>query len=212
MVVVVRRTLKAELEARCGEGDLDLPGAVVAISRIPYGRPRRLSASGVLDGWRGTCSTKHLLFAGVAAEAWPDLDPRLWHRPYTVTPRLARERWGSQVAASVPAEGLVDVHTFATVTVGDRGLRVDVTFPLDGWDGASDIPLACGEGPDHPAGADPLASKARLVARHCDPPVREPFIAALAAAHDRERATRELDDRPALYPSTPKPGGAPWVT
>lgn len=193
---VAASPLKAALEARCGRGSLDLPGAAVAISRIPYGRPRRLSATGVLDDWRGTCSTKHLLFGGVVAEAWPDLDPRLWHRPYTVTPQLARERWGSWVAAAVPAEGLVDVHTFATVTVGGRSVRVDVTFPLGGWDGTSDVLLACGEGPDHPAGGDPLASKADLVARHCDPTVREPFIAALATqAGDPERWTRPITGR-----------------
>ena len=44
------------------------------------------------------------------------------------------------------------------------------------------MPLACGEGVDHPAGADPDAEKRRLEAEHCDPAVREPFIAALGLA------------------------------
>jgi hypothetical protein len=44
------------------------------------------------------------------------------------------------------------------------------------------MPLACGAGVDHPAGADPDAEKRRLEAEHCDPALREPFIAALALA------------------------------
>ena len=82
----------------------------------------------------------------------------------------------------MPPDGLVDVHTYAVVTIDARATQVDVTFPLTAWDGVSDIPLACGDGADQPAGCDPLASKAALVKEHCDPAVREPFIAALSAA------------------------------
>lgn len=71
---------------------------------------------------------------------------------------------------------------YAVVTIDGRATQVDVTFPLDAWNGVSDVPLACGDGDDHPAGSDPLASKAVLVKEHCDPAVREPFIAALSAA------------------------------
>jgi hypothetical protein len=42
--------------------------------------------------------------------------------------------------------------------------------------------LACAVGEDHPAGADPTAEKRALEALHCDPTVREPFIAALTLA------------------------------
>jgi hypothetical protein len=42
------------------------------------------------------------------------------------------------------------------------------------------MPLWCGDGVDVPATGDPWAQKAELVAEHCDPGVREPFIAALA--------------------------------
>ena len=172
--------LKRRLEQRCGN-DLDLVGAVLAISRIPYGRPSMLTSAGVVDEWRGTCSTKHVLLSDLARESWPATDPRLWHRPYMVTPHLARERWGDRIARAVPEDGLVDVHTYATLRIDGRRTRVDVTFALTAWDGRSDIPLACGDGKDHPAGDDPNVSKAELVRTHCDPFVREPFIAALAA-------------------------------
>lgn len=101
---------------------------------------------------------------------------------YRVTPDLAAQRWGAQVAAVVPRDGLVNVHTYATLVIDGCAVRVDVTFPVDGWDGSSDMVLACGDGVDHPAGTDPLGSKAALVEQHCDPAVREPFIAALSAA------------------------------
>ncbi|MEX1008248.1 MAG: hypothetical protein WD271_10450 [Acidimicrobiia bacterium] len=160
------------------DGVVDL---VVEISRIPYGRPADRSARGVLSEGRGTCSIKHLLLAEIVSERWPGLEPTLWHRVYRVTPDLAAQRWGAEVAAAVPPDGLVDVHTYPTLTIDGRAVRVDATFPLDGWDGSSDVPLACGDGVDHPAGTDPLGSKAALVEQHCDPAVREPFIAALAA-------------------------------
>jgi hypothetical protein len=175
--------LTALLEERCERVGMDLVTTALTISRIPYGRPGRLTARGVLDEWIGTCSTKHMLFAAVVSESWPELRPRLWHRPYLVTRELATSRWGGQVAGAVPATGLVDVHTFATLELDHGPVSVDVTFPLPAWDGESAIPLACGPGLDHPAGDDVLASKAQLVARHCDPAVREPFIAALAAVN-----------------------------
>jgi hypothetical protein len=178
---VTSPSLKTRVDAKAG-CELDLVGIVLAVSRIPYGRPSALTSEAVLDEWRGTCSTKHLLLADVADEAWPATSPELWHRPYLVTGDLAEKRWGPRVAATVPESGLVDVHTYATLALDGRRVDVDVTFPLAGWDGRSDIPLACGGGDDHPGGDDPMLTKADLVRRHCDPGVREPFIAALAAA------------------------------
>lgn len=174
-------SLKARLDERCGT-ELDLVETVLAVSRIPYGRPSALTADAVLDEQRGTCSTKHVLLADIARDEWPHTDPRLWHRPYLVTRELAEDRWGTAVAATVPEAGLVDVHTYATLELDGQHATVDVTFPLARWDGRSNIPLACGDGKDHPAGEDPIATKADLVRRHCDPAIREPFIAALAAA------------------------------
>jgi hypothetical protein len=99
-----------------------------------------------------------------------------------VTPALARERFGEAAARVVPDEGLVDVHTYATVLIEGGRVKIDVTFPSTViWDGRSDMPLACGEGSDVPASGDPWEQKAALVAEHCDPSVREPFIAALSA-------------------------------
>ena len=172
--------LKVMLERRCGQVTSDHAAVAVAISRVPYGRPSTLTAAGVVEEWRGTCSTKHMLFAEIVRAVWPDLRAELWHRPYLVTRELAEAHWGHVLLDVVPSAGLVDVHTFATIQLRDQRVFVDVTFPLSEWDGISDTPLACGSGSDYPAGDDPLASKAKLVSERCDPAVREPFIAALA--------------------------------
>ena len=66
-------------------------------------------------------------------------------------------------------------------------ITVDVTFPLPAWDGTTPLPLACGSGEDFPAGNDPIASKAALVRRWCDPEIREPFIAALVREQAKPR-------------------------
>ncbi|MBA2326481.1 MAG: hypothetical protein H0V95_07540, partial [Actinobacteria bacterium] len=62
-------SLKARLDERCGS-ELDLVKTVLAVSRIPYGRPSVLTPDAVLDEWHGTCSTKHLLLAEMAREEW----------------------------------------------------------------------------------------------------------------------------------------------
>lgn len=38
----------------------------------------------------------------------------------------------------------------------------------------------CGPGQDYPAGEEPDAEKRALEEQHCDPTIREPFIAALS--------------------------------
>ncbi|MGH3392422.1 MAG: hypothetical protein ACRDOO_26430 [Actinomadura sp.] len=161
--------------------DAGLEEVVAAVQAIPYGRPRDRTAAGVLADWVGTCSTKHALLSELIGERWPVLNPRLVHRVYRVERPMARERFGEVPAATVPDGGLIDVHRYLIITHGRRDVVIDVTFPSDQpWDGRSDMPLACGPGRDHPAGADPAADKAALEAVNCDPRVREPFIAALS--------------------------------
>jgi len=57
-----------------------------------------------------------------------------------------------------------DVHTYATIALDGRRVRVDLTFAGEPWDGRSDMAIPCGDGVDHDGGSDPIASKDRLVA------------------------------------------------
>lgn len=162
---------------------------VEEVRRIPYRRNVDRSAQGVLAEGVGTCSTKHALLVHLLADR-PELDVRLVHRVYRVDRESAHAMFGSRAAEAVPDTGLIDVHTYATFLAGGHRVRVDVTFPRgpsdEPWDGSSDMTLACGVGDDFevPAGADPWEVKDRLVAEHCDPAVREPFIRSLFDVSD----------------------------
>ncbi|MGH3328666.1 MAG: hypothetical protein ACRDPT_12865 [Streptomycetales bacterium] len=153
---------------------------VNAVKAIPYGRPAERTPAGVLGDWRGTCSTKHALLVRLLSARWPGLCPRVVHRVYRAERGRVRRRHGPRVAAAVPEGGLVDVHRYVVIEVSGEAVVLDVTFPGDqDWDGRSPMAPACGPGTDVPAGVDPDADKRALEAAHCDPAVREPFIAAL---------------------------------
>jgi hypothetical protein len=159
----------------------DLRAVVEGVRSLPYGRPSERTVEAMLREGRGTCSAKHLHLARVLAERFPGTEPRIVHRVYTLDREEARARFGEAAAAAVPDGGLTDVHRYLTAVVDGRRITIDATFPGPPWDGRTPMPLACGPGEDHPAGTDPDVDKRALEALHCDPAVREPFIAALAA-------------------------------
>jgi len=177
-----RRGHDAAVAALPPAPDASLREIVEAVRAIPYGRPSERSVAGMLREGRGTCSSKHLYLHALLAERFPETEPRIVHRVYRVERDAAAARFGPAAAQAVPGGGIVDVHRYLTAVVGGRRIPIDATFPGAPWDGRSAMPLACGAGTDHPAGADPDADKRRLEAEHCDPAVREPFIAALARA------------------------------
>ena len=115
------------------------------------------------------------------AERFSETEPLIVHRVYTLDRARARELFGAAVAETVPASGLIDVHRYLAITLKGQRIEIDATFAGPAWDGRSSLPLACGPGRDYPAGEDPDAEKQALEARHCDPAIREPFIAALTA-------------------------------
>lgn len=158
-----------------------LVGLVESVRSIPYGRPSSRTVAGMLREQRGTCSTKHLYLAQMLAEWLPTTKPQLMHRIYLLDRTRAHHLFGAVVAATVPAEGVVDVHCYLLVTIDGQQLTIDATFPGESWDGHSSLPLACGAGEDIPAGDHPDDEKRALEKEHCDPSVREPFIAALAS-------------------------------
>jgi hypothetical protein len=162
-----------------------LADLVEAVRALPYGRPSDRTVEGVLREGRGTCSTKHLLLARMLTERFPETKPLIVHRVYTLDRDRACELFGAAVAETVPEDGLVDVHRYITVALEGRRIEIDATFPGPAWDGRSPLPLACGPEQDYPAGEEPDAEKRALEEQHCDPAVRESFIAALASASVR---------------------------
>ena len=177
-------SLFARFVARAGlPGDASLCQVVNAVQAVPYGRPGAWTAEGVIGEWKGTCSTKHALLAQLLGERWPELQPRLVHRVYRVSRSSVLQRYGGGAAGAVPEGGLTDVRRYLVIILAGQEVRIDITFPGDqAWDGRRSMCLACGDGPDFPAGDDPDAEKAALEASYCDPQVREPFIASLTLA------------------------------
>ncbi|AUG80197.1 hypothetical protein CFP65_5499 [Kitasatospora sp. MMS16-BH015] len=196
-----------ELTARAGlPPDATLAEVIEAVRSMPYGRPAERSARGALAEWRGTCSSKHALLAAALAERWPETEPQLVHRVYRCTPAGAERAFGPAAAAAVPAAGLWDVHRYLTIRHGGERVVIDVTFPTGpSWDGAGSMPIACADGTDHPAGSDPDTDKRALEAAHCDPAVREPFIAALATPPATPPVTPPIAPPDSAPTSTPAP-------
>jgi hypothetical protein len=109
------------------------------------------------------------------------------HRVYRLSPSDALRRFGAEVASYVPEGGLVDVHRYCVIRIGDTERVLDVTFPEGSrWSGRASMELPCGPGMDHPVTDDTDAAKRGLQERHCDPSVREPFIAALARRQEQD--------------------------
>lgn len=156
---------------------------VEAVRTLPYGRPSERTVEGMLRERRGTCSTKHLFLAQRLVEWFPETEPLVVHRVYRLDRASARQRYGEQVARNVPKDsGLVDVHRYLTILLDGQRVAIDATFPGAAWDGGSALLLACGAGDDYPASEDPDADKRTLETKHCDPAIRERFIAALTTA------------------------------
>lgn len=160
--------------------DCSLVELVEAVRALPYGRPSDRTVEGMLRERRGTCSTKHLFLARELAARFPETDPEIMHRVHTLTREQAVALFGRAAGATVPAHGLTDVHRYLTAKINGSRITLDVTFPGPPWNGRSPLPLACGPGTDIRAGEDPDQDKRGLEQQHCDPLIREPFIAALA--------------------------------
>jgi hypothetical protein len=129
---------------------------------------------------RGTCSTKHLYLAQELMQRFPATEPQIMHRVYKLDRGDAERLFGPRVAETIPPDGLVDVHRYLTIKRDGQQIRVDATIPGKPWDGHSSMPLSCGPGTDIPSTGEPDRDKQSLEVNHCDPAIREPFIAALA--------------------------------
>jgi hypothetical protein len=172
---------------RAALGALFRPGCslvelVEAVRALPYGLPSEPTVESMLLEARGTSAGKHLFLAQTLAQRFPQTQPVLMHRVYTLERDRALELFGPAIAAAIPAAGLADVHRYLSITAQGRRIDLDVTVPGAPWDGHSPLPVACGEGEDIIAGADPDAELRTLEQEHCEIAARAPLLAALATA------------------------------
>lgn len=81
--------------------DSSLIDLVEVVRVLPYGRPSDRTVEGMLRERRGTCSTKHLFLARALAERFPETQPLIVHRVYTLDRAGAGELFGAAVAVSL---------------------------------------------------------------------------------------------------------------
>jgi hypothetical protein len=155
---------------------------VEAVRALPYGQPSEPTVEGMLLEARGTSAGKHLFLAQVLAQRFPQTQPVLVHRVYTLERDRALELFGPAIAAAVPAAGLTDVHRYLSIAAQGRRIELDVTVSGAPWDGHSPLAVRCGDGEDILAVADPDAELRALERERCDAAARGPLLAALAAA------------------------------
>src|SRR5271155_2815444 len=77
-------TSKTFRRRRTYNADASLGELVESVRALPYGRPSDRTVAGMLRERRGTCSTKHLFLAEALAERFPETDPLIVHRVYTL--------------------------------------------------------------------------------------------------------------------------------
>ncbi|MGD1056920.1 MAG: class I SAM-dependent methyltransferase family protein [Solirubrobacteraceae bacterium] len=155
---------------------------VEAMRTMPFGLPSERTVESMLLEARGTSATKNLFLGQVLAQRFPMTEPVLVHRVYRLEHERAFELFGPEIAATVPDEGLIDVHRYLSIAVEGQRVSLDVTVPGEPWDERSALGPVCGPGQDFPAGADPDAEMAALEEEHCDADARAAFLVALAAA------------------------------
>jgi hypothetical protein len=155
---------------------------VEAMRAMPYGLPSERTVESMLLEARGTSATKHLFLGQVLAQRFPMTEPVLVHRVFRLEHERALELFGPAIAATVPDEGLIDVHRYLSIAVEGQRVSLDVTVPGEPWDERSALEPVCGPGQDFLARADPDAGMAALEEEHCDARARMAFLAALAAA------------------------------
>ena len=177
--------LSASTRAALGalfRADCSLLELVEAVRALPHGLPSEDTVESMLLEARGTCFAKHLFLGQVLAQRFPETEPKLVHRVYRLDRARALELFGRAIAETVPTDGLIDVHRYLTITLEGRRISLDATIPGPRWDGRSPLAPACGPGRDFPAGADPDAERRAIEMAYCDATMRQPFLAALAAA------------------------------
>lgn len=154
---------------------------VEAMRAMPYGLPSGRTVESMLLEARGTSAAKHLFLGQVLAQRFPTTEPVLVHRVYRLEHERALEVYGPEIAATVPDEGLIDVHRYLSIVVEGQRVSLDVTVPGEPWDERSALGPVCGPGQDFLSRADPDAGMTALEEEHGDAQARAAFLAALAA-------------------------------
>lgn len=170
---------------------LTTASAFALVRDMPYQRASSRKPDAIIKEWRGTCSGKHYLLAGIFRELGMD------SRVVMCTHRFTRENtshFPKELRALAARDPVPDVHTYIRLKTDAGWMNVDGTWPsaterlgmpvnrtfVDGCD----MTIACHPVDSFivPSGDDPQAFKEQLIAEFCgeSSTIRDEFIEGMS--------------------------------
>ena len=170
---------------------IDARTAFALVRDMPYQRASTREPEAIVREWRGTCSGKHYLLAGIFRELGMD------SRIVMCTHRFTRENtahFPDALRSLVAGEPVPDVHTYIRLKTDAGWMNVDGTWPSAAeplgmpvnrtFVEGRDMEIACDpvESFIVPAGDDPQAFKEQLIAEFCgsSSTIRDEFIEGMS--------------------------------
>ncbi len=170
---------------------LTAASAFALVRDMPYQRASTREPEAIVREWRGTCSGKHYLLAGIFGELGMD------SRIVMCTHRFTRENtshFPEALRSLVASEPVPDVHTYIRLRTDARWMNVDGTWPSAAerlgmpvnrtFVEGHDMTIACDPLDSFivPSGDDPQAFKEQLIAEFCgsSSTIRDEFIEGMS--------------------------------
>ena len=170
---------------------LTAASAFALVRDMPYQRASSREPEAIIEEWRGTCSGKHYLLAGIFREFGMDT------RVIMCTHRFTRENTGhfpQDLKSLVSREPVPDVHTYIRLKTDAGWMNVDGTWPSAAaplgmpvnqtFVEGRDMEIACDPVDSFivPSGDDPQSFKEQLIAEFCGESsrIRDEFIEGMS--------------------------------
>ncbi len=165
--------------------------AFALVRDMPYQRASTREPEAIIREWRGTCSGKHYLLAGIFREL--GMDSRIVMCTHRFTPENTGH-FPSTLRALVAKEPVPDVHTYIRLKTDKGWMTVDGTWPAASQPLGMPVNMTFVEGRDMeiacdpvdsfivPSGDDPQAFKEQLIAEFCgsSSTIRDEFIEGMS--------------------------------
>ncbi len=157
-------------------GPLTAEQAFALVRDMPYRRASSRRPEAIVEEWRGTCSGKHYLLAGVFREL--GLEPRVIMCTHRFSVDNTRH-FPAELRGMLAEGPLPDVHTFLRVRTSAGWTAVDATWPSSAealgmpvnreFAPGRDMTLACDpiDILPLPEGMDPQVFKEQVIAEFC---------------------------------------------
>ena len=165
--------------------------AFALVRDMPYRRASTRDPEAIVHEWRGTCSGKHYLLAGIFREL--GMDSRIVMCAHRFT-RENTSHFPETLRALVVREPVPDVHTYIRLKTGAGWMNIDGTWPSASeplgmpvnrtFVEGCDMTIACDPIDSFvvPTDDDPQAFKEQLIAEFCgsSSTIRDEFIEGMS--------------------------------